>query len=74
MTLVELQKILGERITVALDSTMDGEQRERENETTEIITKVAKQMINNADVILRRDKLRMEGKMLQDSTINEVVG
>ena len=38
-----------------------------------MIARLAKQMINNADVILRTDKLIAEGK-LQDSTIEKVVG
>lgn len=73
MTLVELQEVLGERIGVANDSSISGEQRRMENEKSEIIARLAKQMINNADVILRTDKMRSEGK-LGNSAISKVVG
>lgn len=73
MTLLELQKILGERIEITNDMAMGEEEREKENEKSEIIARLAKQMINNADVILRTDKLRSDGK-LKDSTICKVVG
>lgn len=73
MTLVELQKVLGERIEITNDLAMSDEERERENEKSEIVARLAKQMINNADVILRTDKLRAEGK-LTESSIDKVVG
>lgn len=73
MTLLELQKILGERIAITNDMAMGEEERQKENEKSEIIARLAKQMINNADVILRTDKLRSDGK-LKDSTISKVVG
>lgn len=73
MTLMELQNILGERITITNDLAMGEEERKKENEKSDMIARLAKQMINNADVILRTDKLIAEGK-LQDSTIEKVVG
>lgn len=73
MTLLELQKVLGERIEITNDLAMSDEEREKENEKSEVIARLAKQMINNADVILRTDKLRAEGK-LYDSVIDKVVG
>lgn len=62
MTLIELQKILGERIEIANDLAMNNEERKIENEKSEVIAKLAKQMINNADIILRADKLITENK------------
>ena len=73
MTLMELQKVLGERIAITNDLAMGEEERKKENEKSDMIARLAKQMINNADVILRTDKLIAEGK-LQDSTIEKVVG
>lgn len=73
MTLIELQKVLGDRIAIHSDLAMDSEEREKENETSDIIARLAKQMINNADVVLRTDKLISEGK-LQNSVIKNVVG
>lgn len=73
MTLIELQKVLGERIEIANDLAMSAEEREKENSTSDIIARLAKQMINNADVILRTDKLVAEGKLIK-SNIEMVVG
>lgn len=73
MTLVELQEVLGERIKISQNTELTNEEREKENETSDIIARLAKQMINNADVILRTDKLRAEGK-LENSSIDKVVG
>lgn len=61
MTLIELQKILGERISLANDKTLSPEERKREAEISQTISSLAKQMINNADVVLRADKLVAEG-------------
>ena len=61
MTLIELQKILGERISLANDKTLSTEERKREAEISQTISSLAKQMINNADVVLRADKLVAEG-------------
>lgn len=73
MTLLELQEVLGERIEITKDLTLNEERRKIENEKSDMIARIAKQMINNADVILRTDKLIAEGKM-QQGTIMKVVG
>lgn len=73
MTLYELQKVLGDRIAIHNDMAMGEEERKKELETSDIISRLAKQMINNADVVLRTDKLVAEGK-LNDSTIKKIVG
>lgn len=73
MTLIELQKILGERIRIAQDKSLSIEERVRETELSQTISSLAKQMINNADVVLRTDKLVVEGK-LQNSNIQKLVG
>lgn len=73
MTLLELQDILGERIRIANDNSLSAEERKRENEQSQTISSLAKQMINNADVVLRTDKLVAEGK-LRDSAIRKLVG
>ena len=72
MTLTELQEILGERIHIANDDTRSLEDRKKEAEISQTISSLAKQMINNADVILRTDKLVAEGK-LQQSNIEKLV-
>lgn len=73
MTLIELQKVLGDRITLAKDAQLDEETRAREAEYSMIISSLAKQMINNADVILRTEKLQAEGK-LNGANITRLVG
>jgi hypothetical protein len=73
MTLIELQKILGERISIAIDPNISIEDRKRETELSQTISSLAKQMINNADIVLRTNKLVAEG-MLKNSTIEKMIG
>ncbi|MBO5017062.1 MAG: hypothetical protein J6C92_14820 [Bacteroidaceae bacterium] len=73
MTLLELQEILGERIRIANDATLPPEERKKENEISQTIASLAKQVINNADVVLRADKLVAEGK-LQNSNVEKMIG
>ena len=72
MTLMELQVILGERIKIAVDDSLSSEDRKRESEISQVVVSLAKQMINNADVVLRADKLSAEGK-LQNSNISRMI-
>ena len=73
MTLVELQKVLGERIEIANSKDLDTETRKAENETSQVIASLAKQMINNADVVLRAEKLVSEGKLKKTSSIKGLI-
>lgn len=72
MTLTELQVILGERVKIAVDDSLSSEERKRESEISQVVVSLAKQMINNADVVLRADKLSAEGK-LQNSNISRMI-
>ena len=63
MTLMELQKILGERIRIVSNTEMSMDERKKEAELSQTISSLAKQMINNADVVLRTEKLVAEGKL-----------
>ena len=67
MTLIELQKVLGDRITITLDENLTPEEREIENEQSSIVERLAKQMINNGDLILRTEKLAAQTKSLSNS-------
>lgn len=49
MTLLELQDLLGEAIEAVKDGTAD-------TDKAKSIASLAKQMINNADIVLRTDK------------------
>lgn len=72
MTLLELQKKLGEQIDLLTDQRTPAESRKRLADTAVVISSLAKQMINNADVILRTEKLVSEGKM-KDSAIVHMI-
>ena len=60
MTLMELQDILGQRIQIANDTSITADVKQKENEVSQTIVALAKQMINNADVVLRAEKLCCE--------------
>lgn len=66
MTLTEVQKILGERITISLNTDKTPEQRQEDNEQSALIMGLAKQMINNGDLILRIEKLAAQNKSLDE--------
>ena len=72
MTLTELQQVLGERIRLATDEKLSVEERRKEAEISMTVSSLAKQMINNADVVLRTEKLVAEGK-LQNSAIEKFI-
>lgn len=73
MTLIELQKILGDRIRIAIDKTLSQEERRKEAEISQTIASLAKQMINNADIVIRADRLKAEGK-IQNDNISKMIG
>ena len=72
MTLTELQQVLGDRIRLATDENLSVEERRKEAEISMTVSSLAKQMINNADVVLRTEKLVAEGK-LQNSAIEKFI-
>ena len=74
MTLIEVQKHLGDRLKITLDETLTEEERAIENEQTFLIINIAKQMINNGDLILRAEKLAAQNKALTESKILELIG
>lgn len=73
MTLIELQKVLGDRIKVTLRDDMSPEERQIENEQSALIKSLAKQMINNGDLILRTEKLMAQNKSLKNSHIYNLI-
>ena len=74
MTLVELQSILGERIRITLNNEMTPEQRQIENEQSHLIMGIAKQMINNGQLILQTEKLAAQNKNLISSVAMKLIG
>lgn len=73
MTLVELQKILGDRIEITLDKSLTPEERQTENEQSALVMNLAKQMINNGDLILRTEKLMAQNRSLKNSISMKLV-
>lgn len=73
MKLVELQKVLGDRITISLSKNLTPEQRQEENEQSHLIMGLAKQMINNGDLILRTEKLMAQCKTLDESVAYSLI-
>lgn len=73
MTLVELQKVLGDRVQTTLREDFTPEERQIENEQSYLIMNLAKQMINNGDLILRTEKLMAQTKQLDNSAIKGLI-
>lgn len=73
MKLVELQKVLGDRISISLSKELTPEQRQEENEQSHLIMGLAKQMINNGDLILRTEKLMAQCKTLEESVAYSLI-
>ena len=73
MTLLDLQQILGDRVRVTLDDTLSMEERETENEQSLLVCNLAKQMINNGDLILRTEKLTAQTKSLKESMAMKLI-
>ena len=74
MTLVELHKVLGDRIEVTLRDDLTPEERTIENEQTRIIIGTAKQMINNGKLILEYEKALAQAKTLEHSVLADMIG
>lgn len=74
MTLIELQNVLGDRINITLKENLTAEERSMENAQSQLICNMAKQMINNGDLILRAEKLQAQSKCLTKSVILDLIG
>lgn len=72
MTLVELQSVLGKQIADLTDPREPFENKRRIAENALVISSLAKQMINNADVVLRSVKFMADYK-LEDETVKDMV-
>lgn len=72
MTLVELQAVLGKQIEDLTDPREPFENKRRIAENALVISSLAKQMINNADVVLRSVKFMADYK-LEDDAIKDMV-
>lgn len=57
MTILELQNVLGDTIREVSAPIEDDQQRSQAFSRAEVVARLAKQMVNAADVVLRADKL-----------------
>ena len=69
MKLLELQEKLGEQIELLTDKNTPFTAKRSLAEVAQTVSSLAKQMINNADVILRTEKLVSEGKLKNSSIV-----
>lgn len=69
MTMVELQSVLSKALTDVMDTESTPEEQTKALARAEAASRIAKQMINNADVVLRTDKLTN-----RHDRIDQVVG
>lgn len=61
MQLTELQDVLSEMIQEVKDDTKVGDDRKRTVQSADLLVGLSKQMINNANTILRIEKLVAQG-------------
>lgn len=75
MTQLELQQLLGEELKKVYGSeTLPRETQIKVLDTAATISSLAKQMINNADVVLRAEKLETDGKLRNSAIIAMIKG
>lgn len=74
MSLIELQGILGDRIRVTLNEDLTPEERQIEHEQSHMIMLLAKQMINNGQLIMQTEKLAAQNKALVSSVAMRLIG
>ena len=72
MTLLELQDKLSKQIEDITDERLPYETRRKVAEVALVVSSLAKQMINNADVVLRATKFVADSK-LEDAPIMKMV-
>lgn len=72
MNLLKLQEILGSIITDITDTRKSEEEHKQVLMNAEYTAKIAKQMINNADIVLRSEKLMHEGYEMNST--RELIG
>lgn len=75
MTQLELQNLLGKELEKVYESeNLPRETQIKVLDTAAAISSLAKQMINNADVVLRAEKLETDGKLRNSAIIAMIKG
>lgn len=72
MTLLELQAVLGAEIEHIRNLTQGSSEWEAEIERADMISRLSKQMVNCADVVLRSDKF-LSDRNVADTNISKVI-
>lgn len=73
-TLLDLQDILGEELAAIRQKDLTPEERQTVNEQAVISLNIGKQMINNADMMLRYEKLKAQNGNLVKSELSGIIG
>lgn len=75
MTQLELQQLLGAELKKVWDSeNLPKETQAKVLDTAAAISSLSKQMINNADIILRTEKLVGENKLVKSTIVKMING
>lgn len=74
MSMLELQKVMGEKIRKLEEENLTAEEREMAIEDARIVVSVAKQMINNGRFVLDAEKLQAQIGTLNHSKANDLIG
>lgn len=75
MNQLELQNLLGKELEKVYESeNLPRETQIKVLDTAAAISSLAKQMINNADVVLRAEKLETDGKLRNSAIISMIKG
>ena len=74
MSMLELQKVMGEKICKLEEKNLTAEEREMAIEDGRIVVSLAKQMINNGRFILDAEKLQAAIGTLNHSKANDLIG
>ena len=73
-TLLDLQDILGEELDNIRKDDLTPEERQCANERAALTMNIGKQMINNADMMLRYEKLKAQNGALVNSQLAGIIG
>lgn len=73
-TLLDLQEVLGEELASIRRKDLTPEERQTVNEQAVIALNIGKQMINNADMMLRYEKLKAQNGNLVKSELAGIIG
>lgn len=74
ISMMELQRIMRDRVVISLKEDLTPEQRQTEYETSKLIERMACQMINNGRFILDTEKMLAQRRDLKESKAYQLIG